>query len=185
MQKLIRDLLAYSRVSTERKEVGEVDCEQVLRQALRNLSSSIQESGAMITHGPLPSLAGDPTQLLQLFQNLLSNGIKFRGPDPPRIHVTAAARANQWLFSVRDNGIGVEPADAERIFMIFERGRNRRENLGTGIGLAICKKIVEGHRGRIWVDSQPGHGSTFHFTMPAGGGESSSHSRQSGAEDRT
>jgi PAS domain S-box-containing protein len=171
MQKLIRELLAYSRVSTRKREVETVDCELVLQQALMNLSASIRESGAVVTHDRLPSIAGDSTQILQLFQNLLSNGIKFRGPEAPRIHVSAAAEQDQWVFSVRDNGMGVDPGDAERIFMVFERGRALHGNSGTGLGLAICKKIVEAHGGRIWVDSRPGEGSTFRFAIPMPGGE--------------
>jgi PAS domain S-box-containing protein len=184
MQRFIRDLLAYSRASSEKREVGMVDSEQILQQALRNLSTSIRDSGATVTHDPLPSVACDPTQLLQLFQNLLSNGIKFRGLDAPRIHVSAAAESGRWLFSVSDNGVGIDPRDQERIFMIFERGRTSRDTTGAGMGLAICKKIVDGHHGGIWVDSRPGEGSTFKFTIPMGGGERPANFHRNAEEER-
>ena len=172
MQKFIQDLLAYSRVSRQKKEVEMVDCEQILDQALQNLSAGITECGASITRDPLPRVPGDPTQLLQLFQNLLGNGIKFRGSDAPRIHVSAAEESGGWQFSVTDNGIGIDPSDQERIFMVFERGETPRDNPGTGIGLAICKKIVEGHHGKIWAESRPGEGSVFKFTLPAASSDS-------------
>jgi PAS domain S-box-containing protein len=171
MQQFIKDLLAYSRVSTQKEKFEQVDCELVLAEILRNLAPRIEQSGAIVTHDPLPSVAGDATQLLQLFQNLAGNAIKFHGADPPRVHIGAARQGAEWVFSVRDNGIGVHPKDTERIFMIFERAHTDRSYPGTGIGLAISKRIVERHHGRIWVDSRPGSGSTFFFTVPAGGGD--------------
>jgi chemotaxis family two-component system sensor kinase Cph1 len=133
-----------------------------------NLQAAIQESGAVITHDPLPSVQADASQLGQVFQNLISNAIKFHRQDvPPRIHVSARLKDREWIFSVRDNGIGLGLRYAERIFVIFQRLHTSAEYPGTGIGLAVCKKIVERHGGRIWVESQPGHGATFSFTLPA------------------
>ncbi|MES2467796.1 MAG: PAS domain S-box protein [Verrucomicrobiota bacterium] len=166
MQTMIRDLLAYSRVGTRAQPFVEVDCQAALDLALTNLSTAIHESGAVITHDPLPALMADPTQLAQLFQNLIGNGIKFRSGRPPEIHVGAQRQDEGWLFSVRDNGIGIEPQYLDRIFVIFQRLHTRAEYPGTGIGLAICKRIVERHGGRISVESEPGKGSTFFFTLP-------------------
>ena len=133
---------------------------------------AIADSGAVITHDPLPSLPADQTQLTQLFQNLVGNALKFRRPEePPRIHVAAAREDSAWRFSVRDNGLGIDPQFFDRIFIIFQRLHGREEYPGTGIGLAVCKKIVERHGGRIWVESEPGKGSTFHFTIPDRGRE--------------
>ncbi len=167
MQTLINDLLAFSRVGTRGAPFATVNCEEVLAAAKENLDAAIADSGAVIMHDPLPILAGDDMQLVQLFQNLFGNAIKFRRPEEtPRIHVSAAKEGDAWHFSVRDNGIGIDPGYFERIFIIFQRVHGRDEYPGTGIGLAICKKIVERHGGRIWVESQPGKGSTFHFTIP-------------------
>ena len=166
MQDLIHDLLAYSRVGTYGKPFEPTDCSAILNRALANLETAIEESGAMVTYDTLPTLMADATQLVQLFQNLLSNAIKFRGEKPPRVHVSAKQKEGEWVFSVRDNGIGIDPQYAERIFLIFQRLHSRAEYHGTGIGLAICKKIVERHGGFIWVESEPGKGSTFCFTMP-------------------
>jgi PAS domain S-box-containing protein len=170
MQQLITDLLAYSRVSSQRREFGLVDCELVLAETLQNLAPLIEQNGASVTRDPMPSVAGDSAQLVRLFQNLLSNAIKFRGAAPPQVHVGATRDENKWVFSVRDNGIGIHPQDVKRIFMIFERAHTDKSYPGTGIGLAISKRIVERHRGRIWVDSQPGAGSTFWFTIPVDAG---------------
>ena len=164
MQQLIQDLLAYSRVSTGGRQFKPTSAETALGYALDNLRYVMKESGAVVTHDPLPTVMGDQKQLEQLFQNLLSNAIKFRGHEPPRIHVSARTDAN-WLFSIRDNGIGLDPQYGDRIFVIFQRLHNRQEYSGTGIGLAICKKIVERHGGRIWVESEPGKGATFYFTI--------------------
>ncbi len=171
MQKLINDLLAYSRVGTRGKAFEPTDCEALLERSLANLQMAVEESGAVVTHDPLPTVTADPTQLGQLFQNLLGNAIKFHGEKPPRLHVAARRRGKEWTFFVRDNGIGIDAEYAERIFVIFQRLHHRRDYSGTGIGLAICKKIVERHGGRIWVESQPGKGSTFYFTIPKTGGK--------------
>jgi signal transduction histidine kinase len=166
MQRLINDLLAYSRVTSQGKVFERVDCNGLLEEVLSNLRVAVEESRAVVTHDPLPTVMADGGQLGQLFQNLIGNAIKFQGEEPPRVHVSAERRPNEWLFSVRDNGIGVDPQYAERIFVIFQRLHNREEYPGTGIGLAICKKIVERHGGRIWVASQTGQGATFYFTLP-------------------
>ena len=169
MQKLIDDLLAYSRVGTRAKAFQPTDCTAVLDQALANLKAAIETSGAVVTHGPLPAVVHDNLLLVQLFQNLIGNAIKFHVEMPPRIHVSAEQKGEEWVFAVRDNGIGIDPQYAERIFTIFQRLHTREEYPGTGIGLAICQKIVERRGGRIWVESQPGTGSTFYFTIPVGG----------------
>jgi PAS domain S-box-containing protein len=167
MWKLINDLLTYSRVGTRGKELESTDCEAVLNQSLNNLKVAIEEKGAVVTHDPLPKVMADNLQMGQLFQNLIGNAIKFRGNEPPRIHVSASRKGNVWTFSVRDNGIGIAPEYAERIFIIFQRLHGRNEYDGTGIGLAICKRIVERHGGRIWAESEVGKGATFYFTLPA------------------
>jgi PAS domain S-box-containing protein len=172
MQQLINDLLAYSRVRTKGREFEPTDCTRIVEDVLINLGPAIEESGAVITYDLLPTLVADTSQLVQLFQNLIANAIKFRGQAPPQIHIGAERRGTgeagraEWLFSVRDNGIGIEPEYVERIFLIFQRLHSRAEYPGTGIGLAICKRIVERHGGQIWVESSPGHGSTFLFTIP-------------------
>ena len=167
MRRLIEDLLAYSRVGTQGKEFEETECEEVLSQGLVNLKVAIEESRAVVTHDALPAVMGDPTQLLQLFQNLIGNAVKFRREQRPEVYVSAERNGAGWVFSVRDNGIGIEPRHAERIFLIFQRLNDRSDYPGTGIGLAMCKKIVERHHGRIWVEGEPGKGSTFFFTIPA------------------
>ncbi|HXG49715.1 MAG TPA: ATP-binding protein, partial [Methylomirabilota bacterium] len=169
MQELINDLLTYSRLGTRRQPLTEVDMNEVLRRAEANLRIAIEESGARILQDRLPKVAGDLVQLTQLLQNLLGNAIKFRGPAPPEIRVTAApdpAAEGGWEFRVADNGIGIDRKHFERIFVLFQRLHTREQYAGTGIGLAVCKKIVERHGGRIWVESEPGKGSTFHFTLP-------------------
>ncbi|MDC4203166.1 MAG: ATP-binding protein [Candidatus Manganitrophus sp.] len=168
MKQLINDLLAYSRVSTQGKAFAPVDCEEIFRQTLINLGMSVEESGAVVTRDPLPTVPGDTSQLSQLFQNLIGNAIKFRG-DPPRIHLSAKEKQNEWLFSVQDNGIGIEPEYKDRIFIIFQRLHGKDEYPGTGIGLAVCRKIVERHGGTIWVESALGKGSTFYFTVGKSG----------------
>jgi len=169
MQRLIEDLLAYSRVGSRAKGFAPVDCAAVLDQALANLKAVIEQSGAVVTHDPLPTVVHDKLLLVQLFQNLIGNAIKFHVEAPPRIHVSAEQKGDEWVLAVRDNGIGIDPQYAERIFTIFQRLHTNEEYAGTGIGLAICKKIVERRGGRIWVESQPGQGSTFYFTVPIGG----------------
>ena len=161
MQILINDLLAYSRVGTRGKEFKELSCERILDMALSNLRAVVEQSGAVVTRDPLPVVMGDDTQLVQLIQNLVGNAIKFCRDKAPRIHVSADQKGNEWVFSVRDNGMGIEPEFFERIFLLFQRLQNRKDYAGTGIGLAICKKVVERHGGRIWVASELGKGSTF------------------------
>lgn len=167
MQALINDLLAYSRVGTRPVSAVPVDTAETLRQVLANLKAAIREAGAAVTHDALPVVCGDPTQVLQLFQNLVSNAVKFRGAEPPRVHVSARPDGGRWAFAVRDNGVGIDPQYFDRVFVIFQRLHTRAEHPGTGIGLAVCKRIVERAGGRIWVESAPGQGSTFFFTLPA------------------
>jgi signal transduction histidine kinase/DNA-binding response OmpR family regulator len=167
MQLLIQDLLTYSRVGRLQKDLIPVDCEALLTQILRALQPLIEENNARVAHDPLPTLPADAGQFAQLFQNLIANAIKFHGDQPPHVHVAARRDEHTWVFSVRDNGIGIEPQYAERIFRMFQRLHSREAYPGTGIGLAICQKIVQRHGGRIWVESQPGQGSTFFFTIPA------------------
>ncbi|MFQ5889839.1 MAG: ATP-binding protein [Gemmatimonadota bacterium] len=168
MQQLIDDLLAYSRVQSRGKEFEPVDLEVVLDQALTNLEITIKENDVAVTRDPLPTVMADATQMVQLFQNLIGNAIKFSSGDgtQPEVHVRAERRDGEHLLAVADNGIGVEPEYADRIFAIFQRLHGRGEYTGTGIGLSICKRIVERHGGRIWVESVPGKGSTFYFTIP-------------------
>ena len=169
MQTLVQDLLALSRVGTRGKNLEVVRLDEVVDRAVANLEFSIQETGASVTHDELPELMADSLQMMQLFQNLIGNGIKFKGAEPPRVHITASRNGKDWTFSVRDNGIGFEPQYADRIFSVFQRLHSRDEYQGNGIGLAICRKIVERHQGRIWAESIPGSGATFYFTMPAAG----------------
>jgi len=166
MEQLITDLLAFSRVGTRGDTFRPANLEDTLGQALRNLEASIKSDHAVVTHDPLPTLAVDAGQVRQLFQNLIGNAIKFHGEQPPSIHVGAQRQDGRWVFSVRDNGIGIDPQYFERIFQIFQRLHTRKRYAGTGIGLAICKKIVERHGGAIWVESQPGQSTTFYFSIP-------------------
>lgn len=166
MRTLINDLLMYSRVGTRGKPFGITDCEDMLNEALSNLQLVIAESGALITHDSLPTVMADASQLVQLFQNLIGNAIKFCGEEPPRVHISAEQKNSEWLLSIRDNGIGIAPEFFGRIFNVFQRLHSRAEYPGTGIGLAICKRIVERHRGNIWVESEPGNGAQFYFTIP-------------------
>lgn len=167
MQRLITDLLAFSRVGTRGHTIELTNLSQALDSALENLRVGIREAEATISSDPLPALNVDSTQISQLFQNLIGNAIKFRSERAPEIHIGARKLQQDWLFSVKDNGIGIDPQYAERIFMIFQRLHTRRKYAGTGIGLAICKKIVERHGGKIWVESAPGEGACFYFTIPA------------------
>ncbi len=169
MKQLINDLLAYSRVGTRAKPFARIDCRDVFDRAVSNLTVAIREQGATVKAGPLPTIMGDAVQLTQLFQNLIGNALKFRGPESPLIEVAAASHCDGWLFSVRDNGIGIDSQFFERIFAVFQRLHRKEDYPGTGIGLAICRKIVERHGGRIWVESEWGKGATFYFTMPAKG----------------
>jgi light-regulated signal transduction histidine kinase (bacteriophytochrome) len=167
MQGLIQDLLAYSRAGTNGKTLCEVSGEEALQGALTNLRITIEQSGAVVSHDSLPAIETDETQLTQVFQNLVGNAIKYRAAEAPRVHVSAKKNGDhEWIFSVRDNGLGIAPQYFERIFILFQRLHGRNEFEGTGIGLAICKKVLERLGGRIWVESQPGTGSTFYFALP-------------------
>ncbi len=166
MQRLIRDLLSYSRVQTHGREPETVDAGEPLAWALSNLETAISEARGEVTRDPMPIVRADPTQLGQLFQNLLANAVKFRGGRPLRVHVGAERRPREWVFSVRDNGIGIDLQYQGRIFEIFQRIHPGDELDGTGIGLAICKQIVDRHGGRLWVESVQGSGATFYFTLP-------------------
>ena len=166
MRRLVDDLLALSRVATRGGNFVEFEAQAALQHTLSNLHVAISESGASITHDPLPKVTADPGQLEQLLQNLIGNALKFHSGQPPRVHVGVRDAGDHWEFSVRDDGIGLDPQYADRIFEIFQRLHAKDEYPGTGIGLAICKKIVERHRGRIWVESEEGKGATFYFTIP-------------------
>jgi light-regulated signal transduction histidine kinase (bacteriophytochrome) len=167
MQALIQDLLTYSRAGASGKVLREISCDDALNKAITSLRATIEQSGAVVTHDPLPTVTTDGTQLAQVFQNLVGNAIKYRRAEALRIHVSAARHGGaEWIFSVRDNGLGIDPRYFERIFILFQRLHGRNEFEGTGIGLAICRKILERMGGRIWVESQPGKGSTFYFALP-------------------
>jgi light-regulated signal transduction histidine kinase (bacteriophytochrome) len=179
IEALLKALLAYWEVAErEHGSVTSVDCNAVLGKTLLNLQAAIAESGASVTSDPLPTLAAEEVMLMQVFQNLISNAIKYRGAATPRIHVSAQREAEGWQFAVRDNGVGIDPQDADRVFGMFKR-LHGGEIPGTGIGLAICKKVVERQGGRIWVESEAGQGSTFKFTIPGGteDGQRQSHPR--------
>ena len=163
---LINDLLAYSRVSTRGRPFEPTNCEDVFNHAVANLRAAIEENGALVTHDQLPVVMADVTQMVQLFQNLVGNALKFHSDKRPEVHVRAERNGTEWVFSVRDNGIGIDPKYFDRIFVIFQRLHSKEEYPGTGIGLTICKKIVERHNGRIWVESEAGKGSTFYFAIP-------------------
>jgi PAS domain S-box-containing protein len=165
MQSLVQDLLAFSRVGRVGAARGRVDCDAAMEEVLLGLGPAIHESGAVVTHGALPVVWADRSQILQVLQNLIGNAIKFHGKEPPAISVQAEKTGDQWLFSVSDNGIGIRPESAQSIFTVFQRLHTRAEYPGNGIGLAICKKIIEHYGGKIWVESQVGRGSTFKFTM--------------------
>lgn len=169
MQKLIQDLLAYSRAGRLGMAMVSTDCNAVLEEGLKNLEAAIRESGAVVEHDELPGVMADSSQLVHVFQNLIGNAIKFRGTEAPLIRVRAEAQGKEWRISVADNGIGIAPEDADNVFVIFRRLHGRAEYSGNGIGLSICKKIIEQHGGRIWVESKAGEGSTFHFTLPVKG----------------
>jgi PAS domain S-box-containing protein len=169
MRSLINDLLAYSGVGARGKPLEPTDCHAALGQAITNLSMVIEENQAIVTSDQLPTVMTDALQMVPLFQNLIGNAIKFRGEESPRIHVSVQEKGNEWVFSVKDNGIGIAPQFSERIFVAFQRLHSREKYPGTGIGLAICNKIVDRHGGKIWVESELGKGSTFYFTMPKRG----------------
>jgi light-regulated signal transduction histidine kinase (bacteriophytochrome) len=166
MRELIEDLLEYAKLGKKAKGFESSNCNDTLKQALANLRVAIEESGALVTHDKLPMVMVDETQLMQLFQNLIGNAIKYRREEPIRIHISAEKKESEWLFSVCDNGLGIDPKEAENIFEIFHRSKRDSDHPGTGIGLAICKRIIELHNGRIWVESDLGKGSTFLFTIP-------------------
>jgi PAS domain S-box-containing protein len=168
MQRLINDLLMYSRVNSPGHPLVPVESQAAMTDAVRNLTLAIEDTAAVVTCDPLPTVRGDAGQLLQLFQNLLGNAIKFHQPgQPPRVHVSARREGDQWTFAVADNGIGIPSQFHERIFAIFQRLHSRKKYSGTGIGLAVCRRVVERHKGRIWLESQEGRGTTFFFTLPA------------------
>jgi light-regulated signal transduction histidine kinase (bacteriophytochrome) len=166
MQTLIKDLLTYARLATGGKPFEFTSFDEALDRALDDLELAVSECDATILRDPLPTLRADATQIVQVFQNLIGNAIKFRGEAPPRIRISAEQRGDEWVFSVSDNGIGFEPQYLDRIFVIFQRLHAREEYAGTGIGLAVCRRIVERHGGQIWAESVPGKGSTFRFTIP-------------------
>jgi light-regulated signal transduction histidine kinase (bacteriophytochrome) len=167
MQGLVQDLLVYSHAGTNGKVLHEISSENALKEALTNLRATMEESGAIVTHDSLPTITTDDRQLAQVFQNLVGNAIKYRGAEIPHVHISAKKTGgNEWIFSVRDNGLGIDPQYFERIFILFQRLHGPKEFKGTGIGLAICKKMLERLGGRIWVESQPEKGSTFYFALP-------------------
>ena len=166
MQKLVQDLLAFSRIGRQGLALESTDCNAVFQAALKNLEAAVQESGAVVEHAQLPVVIADGSQLVQVFQNLIANAIKFRSAAPPVIHVNGEAKGKEWVLSVADNGIGISAENAESVFVIFRRLHTQAEYPGSGIGLSICKKIIEQHGGRIWVESELGHGSIFNFTLP-------------------
>ena len=166
MEVLINALLAYARVGTSPKDLKLTNFDEVFEYAATNLQVEMKESGAIVTHDQLPTVLADDIQIIQLFQNLIGNSIKFRREEPPRIHVSAEQKDKEWVFSLCDNGIGIDPKYVNSIFDIFQRVHSSSEYPGNGIGLAICKKIVEKHGGRIWVESKPREGSRFYFTIP-------------------
>jgi len=166
LQRLILDLLAYHEVGTRRQEFTAVDGETVLASVLSELRGAIADQGAVITHDPLPTVWGDLTQLQIVFRNLISNGIKFRQQESPHVHLSATQAKNGWVFAVRDNGSGIDPRDLERLFVVFQRLHTREPYPKPGVGLAMCKKIIERHGGRIWCESELGQGTTFFFTIP-------------------
>lgn len=170
MRGMIDNLLAYSRLETRGRPFEPISMEEVLSTAVKNLDPAIRASGGRVDHEPLPDLVGDASQLVQLFQNLIANALKFRGPSPPEVQISAVRRPSEWLFSVRDNGLGIAPANQERVFVLFQRLHSRSEYPGSGIGLSTCRKVVERHGGRLWVESRgiPGDGSDFRFTLPIG-----------------
>ncbi len=166
MRTLIQDLLAYSRVGNQAKPLQPTALANIFAQVLKSLEVAIAGSGGKVTHDPLPTILGDPTQLTQLLQNLIANGLKFHGKEAPQVHLAALDTGAEWSFAVSDNGIGIDPKFFDQLFTIFRRLHARSEYPGTGIGLAVCKKVVEHHGGRIWIESEPGKGTTFRFTIP-------------------
>lgn len=166
MQQLIEDLLTYSRVTTRAEPFNQIDLEDVFKESIANLKLMIDETNAEITHDPLPRVSADRSQIIQLFQNLIGNSLKFKGNEDPKIHISVNRDEYSWIFEFADNGIGIAPDHQERIFRVFQRLHTREEYPGTGIGLAVCEKIVQRHGGRIWIESKPGDGAKFFFTLP-------------------
>ena len=166
MDMLLKDMVELSRLGAKAQRQKPVNCNVVLEKAIHDLRSAIEESGAEITYDELPTVVANESQITRLFQNIIGNSIKFRSEEKPEIHVSVEHRDDEWVFSVRDNGIGIDPQFSKRIFVVFQRLHTRDEYEGTGIGLALCKKIVELHGGRIWVESEAGKGSTFYFSLP-------------------
>ena len=171
MQELINDLLEYSRVGTGFQELEPTDCDAVVSRVIDDLQPTIDEASAIVTHDPLPTVMASESMLSQVFGNLVSNAVKFYDEGLPQVHVSAELEDSEWVFCVRDDGIGIDPAYTERIFVVFQRLHSRAQYSGTGIGLAICKKAIDRLGGRIWVESQPGEGATFYFIIPATGSE--------------
>jgi PAS domain S-box-containing protein len=169
MQTMINDLLTYSRITTHGKKFSYTDCQAVLDDTLRDLNATIEENDAIVTNDPLPTVFADNSQMKHLFQNLIVNGIKFHGEKQPKIHISVVEEDKDWLFIVQDNGIGIDSKYAESIFDVFKRLHTRKEYSGTGIGLSICRKIVNRHGGEIWIESNLGKGSKFYFTIPKRG----------------
>jgi len=167
MQQLINDLLTYSRVNTRGEPLAPMKLEDALQRAMQNLSYVREDSGGTITYDEMPTIVADELQMTQLFQNLIGNALKFHGKEAPKVEVSAVRKDDNWIVSVRDNGIGIDPKYRDRIFELFQRLHTRDEYPGTGIGLTIAKKIVQRHGGKIWMDSEPGKGTTFCFTIPA------------------
>jgi len=166
MHALIQDLLAYSRLDTEAQPLLPTPFREVFNDTVALLETTIRDAGGQVTCDELPTVTGDRPQLVQLLQNLIGNGLKYHGQEPPRIHVSVRPSENEWVFSVRDNGIGIAPKHHARIFEIFERLHTQQEYPGTGIGLAVCRRVIHHHGGKIWVESEAGHGSIFNFTIP-------------------
>ena len=165
MRMLVRDLLAYSRIATRASPFEQVSCNHIVDTAIANLQAAIEESGASVTRDDLPAVDGDYSQLTQLFQNLIGNGLKFRSAEQPRVHIAVESKDDRWLFRVRDNGIGIDQELQEQVFEIFHRLHRSEDYEGTGIGLAVCRKVIRRHGGKIWVESTPNQGTTFFFTL--------------------
>jgi chemotaxis family two-component system sensor kinase Cph1 len=166
MHQIINDLLTYSRLNTRKEPLAPMKLEDALQRAMQNLSYVLEESGGGVRYDEMPTIVADESQMTQLFQNIIGNAMKFHGEEAPQVEISAARKGNDWIFSVRDNGIGIDPKYKDRIFEIFQRLHTNEEYPGTGIGLAIAKKIVERHEGRIWMESEPGKGTTINFTLP-------------------
>ena len=166
LQMLIKDLLEYSQIETKAKNIKPTDFSFIVEEAMSNMKTAIDESNAVVTYNKMPTIMSDPQQMISLFQNLIDNAINFRSNKAPRVRISAERKGDEWVFAIRDNGIGIDPKDFEKIFVMFQRLHGSTDYPGTGIGLSICKKIVERHGGRIWLESETAKGSTFYFTIP-------------------